>query len=104
MKFLYFLIGLSLFLGHVSFGQSNNYYYYNGEKISLDIDRTVIHIITTSGFTINQLDDLGFGDIDVQDDAQYNTSIIKATFLNEPTVVTYFQKSNLLKSKSHIKR
>ncbi len=84
--------------------QSNYYYYYKGQKIYLELDKSTVNLITNNDFTNNETTNIGLNTYSLQQDSELATNKFgKVQYQSEPTLIDFYQKLNLLKSKPNIK-
>lgn len=84
--------------------QSNYYYYYKGQKIYLELDKSTINLITNNNFTYSETSNIGLNPYTLQQDSELVTNKFgKVEFQSEPTLIDFYEKINLLKSKTNIK-
>ena len=92
IKFFFFFSIISF----LSFSQSN-YYYYNGEQVSLTLNKQFVNIVTTNTFDENQLDTMGVQSFVFKNIG--NEKIAKLQFSNNISSQSeYEQKINSLKN------
>jgi hypothetical protein len=106
MKNILPLILIMLFLtSQISNSQNYYYYYYyNGNKVFLELDRSVVNLITENNFTISETNNVGFKNYSLQEDnILVSNKFGKAEYLSEPSSIVFHQKLNLLKSIPTIK-
>ena len=101
---IYIALCMLLFTVMAVKAQSSYYYYYKGQKIFLELDRTSVNIITNNNFTINETNNVGLKPYSLTQDNEITTNnYAKVEYQTEPTLTEFYQKVNLLKSKSNIK-
>ena len=104
MKIKYYISFLFLLTFLCVNAQSNYYYYYNGEKVYLTLDKSRLNIITNNNFSTIETSGLGFKNYTTKaDEALANNKIGKLEFTFEPNFIDFYQKLNTLKNKSNIK-
>ncbi len=85
--------------------QSWSYYYYNGERIDLEIDRRYLNIVVESDFEKESVSDLNFASFELKK----KTSTIKTDqwaklrFITTPTQVEFKKKIDALKKVAGVK-
>ena len=85
-------------------GQSNYYYYYKGNKVFLQLDKSRVNVITNQSFSTIETSNIGFKSYTLeQDQVLQQNRIAETEFIVEPTIIEFFQKINSLKSISNIK-
>lgn len=83
--------------------QTNYYYYYNGSKVYLNLDKTSITLITENNFQKNTINNFSFKSFELgnePDNFSYKYAI--AEYEQIPNDATYFQKLNSLNSNNEI--
>ena len=84
--------------------QSNYYYYYKGQKIYLELDKSSVNLITNNNFTNSETTNIGLNPYTLKQDSELVTNKFgKVQYQSEPTLIDFYQKINLLKSKPNIK-
>ena len=84
--------------------QSNFYYYYKGNKVFLELDKSKVNIITNQNFNIVETSNIGLKNYILEQDEVLTTNkLAKTEFISEPSTFEFYQKLNLLKSKPNIK-
>ncbi|WP_293894643.1 S8 family serine peptidase [Flavobacterium sp.] len=84
--------------------QSDYYYYYKGQKTYLELDKSSINILTNNNFTISETTEVGLKPYSLgQDNETATNKFGKVEYQTEPTLIEFYQKINLLKSKPNIK-
>ena len=84
--------------------QSNFYYYYKGNKVFLELDKSKVNIITNQNFNIVETSNIGLKNYILEQDEVLTTNkLAKTEFISEPSTIEFYQKLNLLKSKPNIK-
>lgn len=87
--------------------QSNYYYYYKGEKIYMNLDKTTINISVFNPFQKSSLNNLQLKEYDLENDNSQNTTsnlkYAKIEFQSIPSDIEYFQKLNTIKNTSNIR-
>ncbi len=96
---VFFLFSLSSI-----WAQSNYFYYYKGQKIYLELDKSTVNLITNSIFSISETSDVGLNPYTLQQDSEIvSNKFGKVQYQSEPTLTNFYQKINLLKSKTNVK-
>lgn len=99
ISILFFIVN-SLFVN----AQSSYYYYYKGNKVFLELDRAKVNIITNQNFNTIETSNIGFKNyILEQDEVLSANKLARTEFISEPSLIEFYQKTNLLKSKPNIK-
>ena len=84
--------------------QSNFYYYYKGNKVFLELDKSKVNIITNQSFNTIETSNIGLKNYTLEQDEVLTTNKLARTeFISEPSTIEFYQKLNLLKSKPNIK-
>lgn len=97
---------LIFFLGILGMNAQNSYfYYYNGEKIPLTVDRNFLNISTTTDFQPSAIATLGFKDLKLENDKASGEpeKIAKLQFPTEPSEAEFNKTISLLKKIPNIK-
>jgi subtilisin family serine protease len=101
---------ITIFLTVVFFtanAQSNYYYYYKGEKVFMNLDKTTINISVFNQFQKSSLNNLQLKEYDLENDNSQNTTsnlkYAKVEFKSIPSDIEYFQKLNTIKNTSNIR-
>jgi subtilisin family serine protease len=101
---LYISIFLFLFSILSINAQSNYYYYYKGQKVYLELDKSTVNLITNNSFTNSETTNIGLNPYTLQQDSELASNKFgKVQYQSEPTLINFYQKINLLKSKPNIK-
>jgi hypothetical protein len=104
MKNNLLLISVMLFLTCQISNSQNYYYYYNGSKVFLELDTSVVNLITENNFSNSATNNVGFKNYSLQQDNNLvSNKFGKAEHSSEPSSIVFHQKLNLLKSIPTIK-
>lgn len=88
----------------LGYAQTNYYYYYKGQKVYLELDKSTVNLITNNSFTNSETTNIGLNPYTLQQDSELVTNKFgKVQYQSEPTLIDFYQKINLLKSKPNIK-
>lgn len=102
IKFYKFIITFLAF--QFSNAQSNYYYYYKGNKVYLELDKSKINLITNQNFSTVETSNIGLKNYTLkQDQVVSQNRFAETEFLTEPNIIEFFQKINSLKSIPNIK-
>lgn len=97
---------LFLVLPNSFFGQKNNYYYYNGQKIPLEIETNFVNITYEPNFDLSTLSYLNIisSPLDVMscNPGEDEGKIAKIEFIVKPNQIEFLQKLNTLKNTNGI--
>lgn len=104
MKSKIYIFILSFIVFQFGNAQSNYYYYYNGSKIFLELDKAKINIITNQNFNTVETLNIGLKNYTLEQDGVLSTNkLAKTEFITEPSTIEFYQKLNLLKNNPNIK-
>ncbi len=76
----------------------NDYYYYNGKKIVLQIDSTKLDVYTDRGFDLKNINSNNFSILDEQDRGNYNLKTIKRNTVKFKESVSKKERSKKIKT------
>ena len=102
MKTKFKVMSLILILPFVLFGQKNNYYYYKGQKIPLEIDRKYVNIVYDSTFQFSNIENLNIISSSLNvlscNPGEVELKITKIEFITSPENIEFIEKINKLKN------
>jgi serine protease len=101
MKIKYYISFLFLLTFLCVNAQSNYYYYYNGEKVYLTLDKKKAFLTTKTSFQESTIQSLGIGNIQLE--TNINTKRGEIEYNSELSTLDYFQKFNTLLSNPEIR-
>ena len=82
----------------------NNFYYYKGKKVFIELDRSKVNITTTQNFNLNDTSNIGFKHFRLeQDEVLTSYKFAKTEFISEHSVIVFYQKLNLIKNLPNVK-
>lgn len=94
---------LAFLFSILGYAQSDYFYYYNNNKIFLNLDRSSVTLITETDFLKSSVNTLNLKDFNLeQENLNTNYKFSKTEFQQTPNIIEYFQKINLLNSNSKI--
>jgi subtilisin family serine protease len=94
---------LAFLFSILGYAQSDYFYYYNNNKIFLNLDRSSVTLITETDFLKSSVSTLNLKDFNLeQENLDTNYKFSKTEFQQTPNIIEYFQKINLLNSNSKI--
>jgi serine protease len=100
--YIFTIIFLSLYSSVYS--QNNYYYYYKGQKIFLELDKSKLNLIANSSFTNSEISNIGLNPYVLSQDTEITSNRFgKVEYQTEPTLTEFYQKVNFLKTKQNIK-
>lgn len=107
MKNKIYIFILVFFIFQLGYTQTNYYYYYKGEKVFMNLDKTTINISVFNQFQKSSLNNLQLKEYNLENDNSQNTSsslkYAKVEFQSVPSDIQYFQKLNTIKNTSNVR-
>lgn len=107
MKNKIYIFILVFFVFQLGYTQTNYYYYYKGEKVFMNLDKTTINISVFNQFQKSSLNNLQLKEYNLENDNSQNTSsnlkYAKVEFQSVPSDIQYFQKLNTIKNTSNVR-
>ena len=100
------IYGILLVLFMVNFvnAQSNFYYYYKGNKVFLELDKSKVYLVANQDFNTSETSNIGLINYTlITDEVMTSNKSAKIEFVTEPTLIQYYQKVNLLKGLPNVK-
>lgn len=83
-----------------TYAQNSPYYYYKGEKVYLEIDKSKLYITANSNFDETSIQITDVNEINITDDSNSKKGSI--VFNSELSILEYYQKSNILLNNPNI--
>lgn len=91
------------FLINLLGNSQNNFYYYNGKKVFLELDKSKVNITTSLNFDTNVISNIGLKDFILEQDDLTSYKFVKTEFISEQSVLDFYQKLNLIKNLPNVK-